>query len=75
MILMVHSSSKAATASKFRRGDSLGPNDHRRAVVLLVLVVVLVATGLALKVVEAFAGEGGDIVDQVHGDVAGVKPD
>lgn len=74
MILMVHSTSKTATASNFRRGDSLGPNDYRRAVVLLVLVVVLVATGLALKVVEALAGEGGDIVDQAHGDVGLSSP-
>ena len=40
----------------------------------MVLVVVLVATGLALKVVEALAGEGGDIVDQAHGDVGLSSP-
>ena len=32
-------------------------------------LVVLVATGLVLKLYEAFNGIGGDIADQVHGDV------
>ena len=40
-----------------------------RAAVLLTIVVVLVATGLVLKLYEAFNGVGGDIADQVHGDV------
>ena len=34
-----------------------------------VVVVVLVATGLVLKLYEAFNGVGGDIADQIHGDV------
>jgi hypothetical protein len=36
---------------------------------LLMIVVVLVATGLVLKLYEAFNGVGGDIADQIHGDV------
>ena len=69
MVLVLHSTSARANASRFRRGDSMGPHDHMRAAVLLMIVVVLVATGLVLKLYEAFNGVGGDIADQVHGDV------
>ena len=69
MVLVLHSTSTRANASRFRRGDSMGPHDHMRAAVLLMIVVVLVATGLVLKLYEAFNGVGGDIADQVHGDV------
>ena len=68
-LLVLHSTSTRSNASRFRRGDSLGPHDHARAAVLLMIVVVLVATGLVLKLYEAFNGIGGDIADQVHGDV------
>ena len=68
-VLVLHSTSTRANASRFRRGDSMGPHDHMRAAVLLMIVVVLVATGLVLKLYEAFNGVGGDIADQVHGDV------
>ena len=48
---------------------SLAAHDHARAAVMLAIVVVLVATGLVLKLYEAFNGVGGDIADQIHGDV------
>ena len=70
MVLVLHSTStRGSNASRFRRGDSMGPHDHMRAAVLLMIVVVLIATGLVLKLYEAFNGVGGDIADQVHGDV------
>ena len=68
-VLVLHSTSTRANASRFRRGDSMGPHDHARAAALLMIVVVLVATGLVLKLYEAFNGVGGDIADQIHGDV------
>ena len=68
-VLVLHSTSTRTNASRFRRGNSLGPHDHARAAVLLMIVVVLVATGLVLKLYEAFNGVGGDIADQIHGDV------
>ena len=47
-----------------------GPKNRiQPSAMLLMIVVVLVATGLVLKLYEAFNGVGGDIADQIHGDV------